>query len=127
MDHRRLTDAFCPWIEEGLRVHGMGDSFSYEVIPAFMPVQPNTPPEPAMIVVIMMPGALLGSSFHNHRIVANPSLVTEEIVTESVRAMCEELRTLRSATLSQLQAQPQERANGDEPLRLVALPPEVGS
>lgn len=124
--YSRLTNNFTAWMEEGFGAYGQGESYTYEVIPGLVETQPKMPPEPVVFMVIMMPGVILGTSYHTHVVVYNPSLATAESVGLDVQRMCEGLRALRSQTLQQLETHPDGDAlpiNPNGQPNLIVLPP----
>jgi hypothetical protein len=126
VSYRNLSNMIATLMEEGFQTWGSGDSFTYDVIPALMPVQPgaNTS-EPVAIMITMLPGAVLGTSFHTQAMLYNPSLVDPQVVIDKVKEMCEGLRALRTEVLRQVHALPGDlNPNGQVDLRsLPPLPP----
>lgn len=129
VSYRRLSNDFAKWMEDGFYAYGQGESFTYEALPGLLQVQPGQQPEPVMFMIVMMPGAILGTSFHTHVIVYNPSIATPETVMGDVKRMCDGLRALRTETLRQLEAHPDGDALPIEPNgqpNLIVLPPPGG-
>lgn len=107
MSYKRMTATIGGWMEEGFFRHSGGDDFTYETIPALMQVQqlPGAQPEPVLIMVAILPGTILGTSFHYEIVLYNPALVEPQFVIDKVQEMCEGLRNMRSQALRQAQAE----------------------
>ncbi len=84
----RLTRQIESWMDEALEKHGLEDQFVYEL--QFQPNPPN------VIVVMFLPGMVLGTGIQNVIVIQDCLRVTEGEIEDMVQTMTEALRNARN-------------------------------
>ena len=85
----RLTRQIETWIDVALEKHGLEDQFVYE-----LQFQPE--PQPNVIVVMFLPGMIMGTGIQNVIVIQDCLRVTEDAIEGMVQTMMDALRKTRS-------------------------------
>lgn len=87
---QRVSEVLTPWITAALREHVLGDRVLWESSLAM------TPSGPAVLLVVYLPGLVLGTSIQGHIALTNPFAITRDAVYALVQQTLEALRAQRS-------------------------------
>lgn len=96
----RLSTRIEPWIEEAVERHGQGENVGWEM--GFTP----TPQGPGYVLVIWLPGPVIGQSMTGQVVVTSPNLMTAETADTIIHDTLEQLRSARSEALATVPAIP---------------------
>lgn len=107
----RVATLITPWIEAAVSEHKNGEEVRWEI--GVVPIPgPDGTPEPAVCLLIWIPGPVLGTTVSGACPIHNPVQVDEEFITGMVTEFLRHLREGRSRALAAAVTQAGQSPNG---------------